>query len=36
MAAKCEWILADGEESKLDPKMVAKFGEFITDIKASK
>lgn len=26
MAARCEWILADGDESKLDPKMVAKFG----------
>jgi hypothetical protein len=26
MAAYCEWILADGDESKLDPKMVAKFG----------
>ncbi len=26
MTAKAEWILADGDESKLDPKMVAKFG----------
>ncbi len=32
MAAKCEWILADGDESKLDPKMVAKFGDVLSKL----
>ncbi len=33
MAAQAEWILADGDETKLDAKMVTKFGDKLKQVK---